>query len=110
MCKFMLLHIGIMGSTAPDAPYGDQQMKDAFNVIVSLVKNLSVKSTQSYAKTISILETLAKVRLCALMMGLVCDGVIIEMFKYFVKAMKTNHSSNVFEYVETIMVLFRGRK
>ncbi|KAJ0021482.1 hypothetical protein Pint_32239 [Pistacia integerrima] len=96
--------IEIMRITAPDAPYGDQQMKDAFQLIVSSFENLTVKSTRSYAKTVSILETLAKIRLCALMVDLECDGVIIEMFKYFVKAMKTNHSKKVFSHMETIMV------
>ncbi|XP_031280714.1 arogenate dehydratase/prephenate dehydratase 2, chloroplastic-like isoform X1 [Pistacia vera] len=96
--------IEIMRITAPDAPYGDQQMKDAFQLIVSSFENLTVKSTRSYAKTVSILETLAKIRLCALMVDLECDGVIIEMFKYFVKALKTNHSKKVFSHMETIMV------
>ncbi|KAG5540851.1 hypothetical protein RHGRI_020928 [Rhododendron griersonianum] len=72
--------------TAPDAPYEDDQMKDVFQLIVSSFENLSDKSSRSYHKRTLILETVANVRSCVVMLDLECDGLIIEMFQHFLNA------------------------
>ncbi|KAJ6956817.1 hypothetical protein NC653_038888 [Populus alba x Populus x berolinensis] len=59
--------------TAPDAPYDDDQMKEVFQLIVSSFENLDDKSSRSYVKRASILETVAKVRSCVVMLDLECD-------------------------------------
>ncbi|KAG7020414.1 Sister chromatid cohesion protein PDS5-like A [Cucurbita argyrosperma subsp. argyrosperma] len=91
--------------TAPDAPYNDEQMKEVFHLIVSSFENLSDKSSRSYAKRASILETVAKVRSCVVMLDLECDGLIIEMFQHFLKTVRDDHPENVFSSMETIMSL-----
>ncbi|KAL6227341.1 hypothetical protein ACLB2K_001300 [Fragaria x ananassa] len=48
--------------TAPDAPYDDDPMKEAFQLIVSTFENLQNKPSRSYTKTTYILETVARVR------------------------------------------------
>lgn len=91
--------------TAPDAPYEDDQMKDIFQLIVSSFENLSDKSSRSYDKRTLILETVAKVRSCVVMLDLECDGLIVEMFQHFLKAIRDDHPDNVFYSMETIMSL-----
>ncbi|KAJ6295366.1 hypothetical protein OIU78_023397 [Salix suchowensis] len=91
--------------TAPDAPYDDDQMKEVFQLIVSSFENLDDKSSRSYVKRASILETVAKVRSCVVMLDLECDALIIEMFQHFFKAVRDNHSENVLSSMETIMSL-----
>ncbi|KAB5513845.1 hypothetical protein DKX38_027751 [Salix brachista] len=91
--------------TAPDAPYDDDQMKEVFQLIVSSFENLDDKSSQSYVKRASILETVAKVRSCVVMLDLECDALIIEMFQHFFKAVRDYHSENVLSSMETIMSL-----
>ncbi|KAG6598548.1 hypothetical protein SDJN03_08326, partial [Cucurbita argyrosperma subsp. sororia] len=91
--------------TAPDAPYNDEQMKEVFHLIVSSFEHLSDKSSRSYAKRASILETVAKVRSCVVMLDLECDGLIIEMFQHFLKTVRDYHPENVFSSMETIMSL-----
>ncbi|GAV59950.1 hypothetical protein CFOL_v3_03481 [Cephalotus follicularis] len=91
--------------TAPEAPYDDDQMKDVFQLIVSSFENLFDKSSRSYDKRTSILETVAKVRSCVVMLDLECDSLIIEMFQYFLKAIRDYHPENVFSSMETIMTL-----
>ncbi|KAF4404195.1 hypothetical protein G4B88_014651 [Cannabis sativa] len=71
--------------TAPDAPYDDDQMKEVFRLIVSSFENLCDKSSRSYTKRTSILETVAKVRSCVVMLDLECDALILEMFQHFLK-------------------------
>ncbi|CAL5440027.1 unnamed protein product [Camellia sinensis] len=91
--------------TAPDAPYDDDQMKDVFQLIVSSFENLSDKSSRSYNKRTLILETVAKVRSCVVMLDLECDGLIVKMFHHFLKAIRDYHPENMFSSVVTIMSL-----
>ncbi|XP_059658238.1 sister chromatid cohesion protein PDS5 homolog C-like [Cornus florida] len=91
--------------TAPDAPYNDNEMKDVFQLIVSSFENLPDKSSRSYNKRTSILETVAKVRSCVVMLDLECDGLIIEMFQHFLKSIRDYHPENVFSSMETIITL-----
>ncbi|XP_057985566.1 sister chromatid cohesion protein PDS5 homolog C isoform X2 [Hevea brasiliensis] len=91
--------------TAPDAPYDDDQMKDVFQLIVSSFENLADKSSRSYGKRTLILETVAKVRSCVVMLDLECDALIIEMFQHFLNAIRDDHSDNIFSSMETIMTL-----
>ncbi|KAF5461357.1 hypothetical protein F2P56_017462 [Juglans regia] len=91
--------------TAPDAPYDDNQMKEIFQLLVSSFENLSDNSSRSYTKRTSILETVAKVRSCVVMLDLECDALILEMFQNFFKAVRDYHPENVFSSMETIMTL-----
>ncbi|KAL2346661.1 hypothetical protein Fmac_000661 [Flemingia macrophylla] len=91
--------------TAPEAPYDDDQMKEVFQLIVSSFENLHDEVNQSHAKRTSILETVAKVRSCVVMLDLECDALILEMFQHFLKTIRENHSELVFSSMETIMTL-----
>lgn len=63
-------------------------VQEVFQLIVSSFENLSDKSSRSYAKRTSILETVAKVRSCVVMLDLECDTLIIEMFRHFLKTIR----------------------
>ncbi|KAK8484297.1 hypothetical protein V6N13_145040 [Hibiscus sabdariffa] len=91
--------------TAPDAPYDDDQMREVFQLIVSSFENLSDKSSRSFIKRTSILETVAKVRSCVVMLDLECDELIVEMFRHFLKAIRDYHPEAVFTSMVTIMSL-----
>ncbi|KAL5698902.1 hypothetical protein ACHQM5_029878 [Ranunculus cassubicifolius] len=91
--------------TAPEAPYTDDQMKQIFQLIVSSFEMLGDTSSRSYQRRVSILETVAKVRSCVVMLDLECDGMILEMFQHFLKSIHDDHPANVFSSMETIMSL-----
>ncbi|XP_014501584.1 uncharacterized protein LOC106762282 isoform X2 [Vigna radiata var. radiata] len=91
--------------SAPDAPYDDDQMKEVFHLIVSSFENLHDKLSRSYAKRISILETVAKVRSCVVMLDLECDALISDMFQHFLKGVREHHPENVVLSMETIMTV-----
>ncbi|MCD7453109.1 hypothetical protein HAX54_019767 [Datura stramonium] len=91
--------------TAPDAPYDDDKMKDIFQLIVSSFENLDDQSSRSYNKRVLILETVAKVRSCVVMLDLECDRLITEMFQHFLKTIREDHSENIFLSMATIMTL-----
>ncbi|XP_047329519.1 sister chromatid cohesion protein PDS5 homolog C-like isoform X2 [Impatiens glandulifera] len=91
--------------TAPEAPYDDEKMKEVFELIVSSFENLSDKSSRSYTKRTSILETVAKVRSCVIMLDLECEWLIADMFQHFLKTIRDYHPENVFSAMMAIMVL-----
>ncbi|XP_051137192.1 sister chromatid cohesion protein PDS5 homolog C-like [Andrographis paniculata] len=91
--------------TAPEAPYDDDTMKDVFRLIVSSFEHLSDTSNRSHAKRTAILEIVAKVRSCVIMLDLECDQLIIEMFQHFLKSIRDYHTEVIFGSMETIMSL-----
>ena len=62
--------IEITRITAPNAPYKDEQMKEIFQFIVAAFENMPHVSTRSYKKVVSILDTIAKAKLCLVMLDL----------------------------------------
>lgn len=91
--------------TAPEAPYTDEEMKDVFQLIVSSFVGLSDMSSRSYDKRASILETVAKVRSCVVMLDLECEALISEMFQHFLSSISDEHPENISASMETIMTL-----
>ncbi|GER31477.1 sister chromatid cohesion protein PDS5 homolog A [Striga asiatica] len=85
--------------------HSDEDVKDVFQLIVSPFENLSETSSRSYRKRASILETVAKVRSCLIMLDLECDQMINEMFQHFLKAIRDYHPQLIFASMESIMTL-----
>ncbi|KAG7998190.1 hypothetical protein I3843_01G246300 [Carya illinoinensis] len=91
--------------TAPDAPYNDEQMKEIFQLTVAAFESFSHVSTRCYTKTVSILETVARVRSCLVMLDLECDTLVVEMFQNFLRLTRSNPPLSVFSAMETIMTM-----
>ncbi|KAL7162153.1 hypothetical protein ACSBR2_042600 [Camellia fascicularis] len=91
--------------TAPDAPYDDDQMKEIFKLTVMALEKLSLASGHCYTKAVSILDTIATVRSCLVMLDLECDELIVEMFHLFLNTIRSDHPPSVFSDMETIMTL-----
>ncbi|KAK9059434.1 hypothetical protein SSX86_022054 [Deinandra increscens subsp. villosa] len=91
--------------TAPEPPYTDDQMRDVFQLIISSFENLDDKSSRSYNKRASILDTVSKVRSCVIMLDLECDELIVKMFVIFLKSVRDFHLDSVFSAMENIMVV-----
>ena len=66
---------------------------------------MSHVSTHSYKKVVSILDTIAKVKFCLVMLDLECDALVVEMFQSFLKIIRSNHPPAVLSAIETIMNL-----
>lgn len=82
-------------------------MQDVFHLIVSSFENLCDKSSRSYTKRTSILETVAKVRSCVVMLDLECDALILEMFQHFLKSIRYRpRQSSVFAVVLPFITCF----
>ncbi|KAL8109903.1 hypothetical protein AgCh_025849 [Apium graveolens] len=91
--------------TAPETPYEDAEMKEAFELIVSSFKDFSDTSSRSYSKRVSVLDNVARVRSPVVMLDLECDSLIVEMFRNFLGSIRDYHPESVFTNMEKIMSL-----
>lgn len=91
--------------TAPEAPYNDDIMKEIFALNVMAFGELSNVTGRNYYKATHILESVAKVKSCLLMLDLECDALILEMFEQFLSRIRTNHPQSIFTDMENIMTL-----
>lgn len=65
-----------------------ENVQEIFQRIVEAFENLDDISSHSFPKRVSILETVAKVRSCVVMLDLECDSLILEMFRYFLNTIR----------------------
>ncbi|XP_051137575.1 sister chromatid cohesion protein PDS5 homolog C-like [Andrographis paniculata] len=91
--------------TAPEAPYDNDVMKDVLQLIVSSFENFADTSSRSHKKRVTVLKIMAKARSCVVLLDLGCDRMVVEMFQYFLKAIRDFHTEVIFGYMETIMSL-----
>ncbi|CAN1814367.1 Sister chromatid cohesion protein PDS5 homolog C [Linum perenne] len=89
--------------TAPDAPYDNKGMKELFKVTVEAFQYLSDSSSPYYNKAVSILNTVAKISSCLVMLDLGVDQLILDMFQHFLAIDRSNHSPEALLAMETIM-------
>ena len=69
---------------------------------------MSYVSTRSYKKVISILDTIAKVKLYLVMLDLEYDALVVKMFQSFLKMISSKNPPAVLSARETIMSLVRN--
>lgn len=91
--------------TAPEAPYNDDLMREIFQLIVGSFQGLDQMNSLTFGRRVTILETVAKVRSCVVMLDLECDDLILEMFQHFLASASENHTENVSASMQTIMTL-----
>lgn len=58
-----------------------------------------------YYKAVHILDSIAKVKSCLLMLDLECDTLVLDMLEQFLLKIRTNHPPTVLSAMETIMTL-----
>ncbi|CAN4088530.1 unnamed protein product [Withania somnifera] len=90
--------------SAPQQPYNDELMKEIFQLTVRVFEELS-HSGRCYHKTVNVLETMAEVKACVMLLDLECDALVIEIFQMFLRIIRCDHPSVVFTSMEVIMIL-----
>uniref|UniRef100_A0A1J3J2X5 Sister chromatid cohesion protein PDS5-like protein B-B n=1 Tax=Noccaea caerulescens TaxID=107243 RepID=A0A1J3J2X5_NOCCA len=94
----------IVRITAPEAPYSDDQMKEIFRLTIEAFEKLADTSSRSYSKAESVLDNVSKVRSCLVMLDLECHDLILQMFRNFLKTIRSDHPRVVFSSMEMIMI------
>lgn len=93
----------IMRIVAPDAPYHDDELQEIFRLVVTAFERLDETSSPSFAKRTTILEIMANIRICVVMLDVGCDDLMLEMFHIFFSIVSDKHPSSVVSAMQTIM-------
>ncbi|XP_031491838.2 LOW QUALITY PROTEIN: sister chromatid cohesion protein PDS5 homolog A-like [Nymphaea colorata] len=90
---------------APEPPYTDDVLKEAFSLIVGTLTSLSEINSPSFGRSIAILETLGKYRSCVVLLDLECNDLVREIFTTFLSVASNDHPEAVLMSMQSIMVL-----
>ncbi|KAL6495811.1 hypothetical protein OROGR_030374 [Orobanche gracilis] len=91
--------------TAPTFPYPDDKMREIFQLFMVALKQLSTESGINFVKSQQILEALATVRSCMIILDIEAEAMIVEMFQLLLGTIQSNHSPDIFNHMETIMTI-----
>ncbi|XP_022544688.2 sister chromatid cohesion protein PDS5 homolog D-like isoform X2 [Brassica napus] len=95
----------IVRITAPRAPYGDDQMKEIFRLTVEAFEKLAdASSSRSYGKAEFVLDIVSRLNSCLVMLDLECDDLVLQMFRIFLRVIRSDHPSVVPSSMEMIMI------
>lgn len=95
----------MMRILAPDPPYSDDVLKDIFKLFVSTFEELDETEGPYFSRRVSILETIAKMRCCVLMLDIDCEDLVLEMFQVFFAVVREDHPPSVLQNMTAIMEL-----
>lgn len=93
----------VLRITAPHQPYEDDRMKEVFQLTLAAFEKLSLFSGRCYRKALHILDSVAKVRCCVILLDVGCDDLVTEMFELLLRTIKFDHPDTVFSNMEEIM-------
>nr|CAN73808.1 hypothetical protein VITISV_026132 [Vitis vinifera] len=68
---------------APEPPFDDKELREIFELFVSMFAELANTTSPYFSRRVKILETFAKYNFCMLMLDINCDFLVLEMFNTF---------------------------
>ncbi|KAI3984094.1 hypothetical protein MKX01_035221 [Papaver californicum] len=95
----------IMRVLAPAPPYNDEVLTDIFNLIVSMFAELADTTSPYFSKRVEILETVARLKCCLLMLDIGCNNLVLEMFTVFFTVVRKQHQQSLKQSMLSIMSL-----
>ncbi|XP_019460582.1 PREDICTED: sister chromatid cohesion protein PDS5 homolog A isoform X3 [Lupinus angustifolius] len=89
---------------APEPPFEDKYLKDVFKLIISLFKDLADTASPYFSKRVKVLETVAQLRCCVIMLEIDCAKLVLEMFKIFFSVVRDDHHDSLIYSMSSIMI------
>ncbi|KAK9167589.1 hypothetical protein Scep_002780 [Stephania cephalantha] len=90
---------------APDPPYSHEILRDIFKLIISTFRDLVDTTSPYFIRRVKILETVAKLKCCVLMLDIGCTDLVLEMFNVFFSVIRENHQHSQIQAMLSIMIL-----
>ncbi|KAL5704355.1 hypothetical protein ACHQM5_022795 [Ranunculus cassubicifolius] len=95
---------------APDPPYNDKTLREIFTLIISMFRELSDTKSPYFTRRVKILETIARLKCCVIMMDIGCDDLVLEMFNIFFSVIREHHQQSLLHSMISIMALILEEK
>ncbi|XP_031473421.1 sister chromatid cohesion protein PDS5 homolog B isoform X2 [Nymphaea colorata] len=90
---------------APDPPFSDALLKDIFKLFIGTFGELADTASPYFTRRVKILETVARVRCCVLMLDIGCNDLVLDMFNVFFSVIRDEHPQILFQGILSIMTL-----
>ncbi|XP_061341944.1 sister chromatid cohesion protein PDS5 homolog B [Gastrolobium bilobum] len=89
---------------APEPPFEDKHLRDVFKLIISLFADLSDIASPFFSKRVKVLDTVAQLRCCVIMLEIDCIDLILEMFNIFFSVVRDDHHDSLIYAMSSIMI------
>lgn len=73
---------------APEPPFEDKHLRDVFKLIIGLFADLADTENSLFSKRVKVLDTVAQLKCCLLMLEIDCIDLVLEMFNVFFSAVR----------------------
>ncbi|KAK9945794.1 hypothetical protein M0R45_011293 [Rubus argutus] len=93
----------IMRLMAPEPPFEDRDLRDVFRLLVSVFAELDDTSSSLFSKRAKIVEIVAKLKCCVIMLDIDCDDVVLDMFNTFFSVVRDHHQQTLIKDILSIM-------
>nr|XP_027093191.1 sister chromatid cohesion protein PDS5 homolog A-like isoform X3 [Coffea arabica] len=88
---------------APDPGFSDDVFRDIFKLLQSIFAETGDYKSPYFSRRVKLLETVAKLNFCVLMLDVGCEDLILKMFKIFFSAVREQHPQSVINAMSSIM-------
>ncbi|XP_027091600.1 sister chromatid cohesion protein PDS5 homolog B isoform X1 [Coffea arabica] len=88
---------------APDPGFSDDVFTDIFKLLQSIFAETGDYKSPYFSRRVKLLETVAKLNVCVLMLDVGCEDLILKMFKIFFSAAREQHPQSVINAMSSIM-------
>ncbi|KAL8110273.1 sister chromatid cohesion protein PDS5 homolog B isoform X1 [Apium graveolens] len=95
---------------APNPDFSDELLRDIFKLFISMFEELADTSSPYFSRRVKLLETVAKLEFCVLMIDTGSEDLILKMFTVFYDVAREQHPHSVFNAMSSTMALILKEK
>ncbi|KAK2453745.1 sister chromatid cohesion protein PDS5 protein A [Trifolium repens] len=88
---------------APKPPFEDMYLRDVFKLIIGLFTDLADTANPLFAKRVKVLDTMAQLKCCILMLEIDCTDLVLEMFNVFFSVVRDDHNDSLINAMSSMM-------
>ncbi|XP_019182210.1 PREDICTED: sister chromatid cohesion protein pds5 isoform X2 [Ipomoea nil] len=88
---------------APNPDFSDATFRDIFRLLLSIFAELDDTKHAFLDKRVQLLETVAKLRFCVIMLDIGCEDLVLKMFKIFFSIVRDHHPLSMIDAMSSIM-------
>ncbi|XP_042393819.1 sister chromatid cohesion protein PDS5 homolog A-A-like isoform X1 [Zingiber officinale] len=100
----------IMRILAPNAPFTDEIFKHVFRLIIDTFMDLGDTASPYFTRRTKILESVAALKCCVIMLDIDCEDLVLDMFKVIFSVIRHGHQRSLFQAMLSIMTLLIEEK
>ncbi|KAK7301356.1 hypothetical protein RJT34_12219 [Clitoria ternatea] len=89
---------------APEPPFEDKHLRDIFKLVISLFADLADTASPFFSKKVKVLDTVAQLRCCVIMLEIDCIDLVLEMFNTFFSVVRDDHHASLINAMTSIMI------